>query len=138
MIHYIGLIALGLIAGFTSGLLGIGGGVILVPALALIFGIPFHKAIGISLAIIIPTALSSMLKHYSEGNVDFSFALVITIFAVIGGWLGASYSTALPAATLKKVFAVFMIIIGCNMLFGWSNKAVQTVQVTEKNIQKNI
>ena len=116
MIHYIGLIALGLFAGFTSGLLGIGGGVILVPALALIFGIPFHKAIGISLAIIIPTAFSSMLKHYSAGNVDFSFAFTVTIFAIIGGWLGASYSTVLPAATLKKVFAVFMIAIGLSLI----------------------
>ena len=137
MTHYIGLIILGLFAGFTSGLLGIGGGVILVPALALFFGIPFHKAVGVSLAIIVPTALSSMLKHYAEGNVDFSFAFIIAVFAMLGGWLGASYSTALPAATLKKIFAIFMIVIGCNMLFGWSNKAVQKAKITENKIIKN-
>ena len=110
---------------------------ILVPALALIFGIPFHKAIGISLAIIIPTALSSMLKHYSAGNVDFSFAFTVTIFAIIGGWLGASYSTMLPAQTLKKVFAVFMIVVGCNMLFGWSSKTVQAVTITKNETTQN-
>ena len=137
MTQLIGLIALGLTAGFTSGLLGIGGGVILVPALALIFGLPFHKAIGISLAIIIPTAFSSMLKHYQAGNVDFSFAIVITIFAIIGAWLGATYSSYLPAATLKKVFAIFMIAIGFNMLLGLSDKAIQTVKV-KNSIQKNI
>ena len=78
-----------------------------------------------------------MLKHYSEGNVDFSFAFIIAVFAMLGGWLGASYSTALPAATLKKIFAIFMIIIGCNMLFGWSNKAVQKANITENKIIEN-
>jgi len=56
---------------------------------------------------------------------------------MLGGWLGASYSTALPAAALKKVFAIFMIIIGCNMLFGWSNKAVQTAKNKTSEITQN-
>ncbi len=133
MTHYLSLITLGLFAGFTSGLLGIGGGVILVPALALIFGIPFHKAVGISLAIIIPTAFSSMLKHHQAGNVDFTFAFTVSIFAIMGGWLGASYSSVLPASTLKKIFAIFMIFIGCNMLFGWTGKAVQKVDISKNS-----
>jgi len=117
----ISLIIIGLFAGFSSGLLGIGGGVIFVPAISLVLGLSFHKAVGISLAVIVPTAFVGMLKHYSEGNVDFKIVAIIALFAMIGSWLGASSASVLPAAMLKKVFAVILIFIGFNMFFGWTS-----------------
>ncbi len=119
------LIAIGLVAGIFSGLLGIGGGVILVPGIVMVAGLSIHQAIGISLAVIIPTAISGTAKHFLSGNVDLKLALIIAGSAIIGAWLGASFAQALPAAQLKKVFAVFLILIGCNMLFGWTSRITQ-------------
>lgn len=115
-------IALGLGAGFISGTLGVGGGIILVPALIVLFDLSAHKAIGISLAIIVPTALVGALRHYYSGNVDLQLALPIIAGGLIGGYVGAWSTTFLSGDTLKRVFAVFLILVGVNMLFNLTGR----------------
>ena len=78
----IGFILTGLSAGFVAGLLGVGGGVILVPALIFVLGVSIHSAIGISLAVIVPTAFTGAFKHFLSGNVDLKVAAIVAVFAI--------------------------------------------------------
>lgn len=108
--------------GTLSGMLGVGGGIILVPVLILLMKIEPHRAIGISLAVIIPTAISGVTKHYRNGNVDLRIALLVAIGAIAGAYLGATVAGSLPGGTLKKIFGGFLIVMGLNMLFEWTSK----------------
>jgi len=114
-----GYVGLGLSVGTLSGLLGIGGGVLMVPALVLLWGMKIHLAIGTSLAVMIPSALAGTLRHhYSYGNVDFIVAGLVGLGAVVGSFcLGAPLANYLPAETLRKVFGAAMIVLG--FYYGW-------------------
>lgn len=119
------LVITGALMGILSGMLGVGGGVLLVPALMYIMKIEPHKAIGISLAVIIPTALSGTFKHYKNGNVDIKMALLISIGAVCGAYLGASLAKNMDASTLRKVFGGFLVLMGLNLLFNWTSRVAR-------------
>jgi len=117
------LVALGATAGFLAGLLGIGGGVILVPlflwALPLV-GFPAehmaHIAFGTSLAIIFPTAISSTIGHRKRGNVNWHEVFPLAAGSLFGAVLGAALAVSLPAATLKALFGLMQILIGLKLL----------------------
>ena len=111
------LIILGLAAGFLGGLFGVGGGVLLVPGLALILNFPIHKAIGVSIAVVIAIALAGSLKHYSLGNVDIPTVLMVSVGGVIGSLIGAYTCQHIPADDLKRYFGIFLILIGLAMVF---------------------
>ena len=128
------LFLLGLVAGVTSGLLGIGGGVLLVPALVLIARVEIHIAIGVSLAVIVPTALVGVLKHYSLGNVEFATAITVAIGGMLGAYLGASYASSVSEENLKRMFGVLLLVLGFNMIFGWS---ASIAKAAEKRIEKH-
>lgn len=133
----INLVIVGVVAGVLSGLLGIGGGVILVPALLLLVRLTIHEAIGVSLAVIVPTALAGVLRHYCAGNVDLKLAALVAVGGIVGGLIGASLANYLPAQTLKKIFAVFLIIIGLNILFGWtSSLPVKNAEVSRERCEQ--
>lgn len=119
---FVVLIITGALMGILSGMLGVGGGVLLVPALMYIMKVEPHKAIGISLAVIIPTALSGTLKHYRNGNVDVRMALLISIGAVCGAYLGASLAKGMDASTLRRVFGGFLVLMGLNLLLNWTSR----------------
>ena len=133
---YIWLSVLGLSAGLLGGALGVGGGVIFVPGLVYLLGIPIHKAVGISLAAIAPSALAGALKNYGAGNVDLAVAAVLAGAAILGSLLGVSVAHALPAYTLRKVFGVFLIFVGLNSLFDWTGslmvKGIEAAQSTHE------
>ena len=116
----LGLLLTGLSAGILSGLFGVGGGVILVPALLFVTGISIHQAIGVSLAVIVPTALTGVLKHYQLGNVDLKLAALVAVGGILGSLIGAYLASVLPAEALKKAFGVFLIFVGLNVVFGWT------------------
>ena len=107
----------GLITGFASGLLGIGGGALLVPVLMYGFKLDIHHAIGTSLAIIIPTAIVGCLVHFRHGNIEIKIFLTLFLFTIIGSILGAHLAGILPAVTLKRVFAIFLFGIAIKMFF---------------------
>ncbi len=108
---------IGLVSGITSGLFGVGGGLVMVPAMMFFMGLPIKTAIGTSLVVIIPTALASAGKHYSQGNVNWPTALSLAPTAIAGGYLGAWLTTQLPAENLKRAFGGFMILVGARLLF---------------------
>jgi len=113
IIYYI---VLGLAAGCVSGALGLGGGVIMVPALVLLFGLTQHQAQGTALAVILPPVfILAVMRYYYAGNVKVQMALFICCGFIIGAFLGAHLVQSLPAPTLKKIFGVFLIMIGIKM-----------------------
>lgn len=119
LVLILGLIALGLAAGALSGLIGIGGGIIIIPALIFIFGLSQKMAQGTTLALLVlPIGFFAALTYYRHGYVDLKFAALIILGFVIGSIIGAKFAVKIPTEILTKVFAVTIILIGIKMLFG--------------------
>lgn len=108
---------IGLISGISSGLFGVGGGIVMVPAMMFFMNVPIKTAIGTSLAVIIPTALMGTYKHFSQGNVDWKIALPLAPMAIVGGFGGAWLTTIISADNLKKGFGGFLVLVGIRLLF---------------------
>lgn len=106
----------GIIIGSLSGLVGIGGGVLLVPLLLYVFHLNMHSAAGTSLSIVLPMSLVGALSHFQRGNVDWRLTLLIGAGSVIGSMLGAWGGSLLPGETLKKIFAFLLLIISLKVL----------------------
>ncbi|MBT5925884.1 MAG: sulfite exporter TauE/SafE family protein [Verrucomicrobia bacterium] len=107
----------GAISGVISGLFGVGGGIIIVPALTYFLNVPIKTAIGSSLAIIIPTALMGAGKHIHQGNIDWKIVLSVAPMAVVGGYAGAWLTQHLEPAHIRKGFAVLMVYVGIQQFF---------------------
>ncbi|MBN8249468.1 MAG: sulfite exporter TauE/SafE family protein [Verrucomicrobia bacterium] len=111
-------LAIGLLGGFASGLLGVGGGIIMVPAMNLLAQVPIKTAIGTSLAVIIPTALIGVREHHRQGNVDWRIALPIAVTAIVGGYIGARLAGSVSPVLLKRSFGILMVLVGARMALG--------------------
>lgn len=106
-------LAVGIVAGVASGLFGIGGGVLIVPALALLCGFTQEQSIGTSLAVLLPpVGLAAVLEYYRHGNVNLKAAILIALGLFIGAWLGALLAHRMGDAWLKLAFGVFVIGLG--------------------------
>jgi uncharacterized membrane protein YfcA len=117
------LIAIGMAAGFLSGLFGIGGGVIIVPALIYAAGFTQHKATGTSLAILLPpVGLAATLEYYRNGNVDFRAAVIIAITVLIAGGAGAVVANRISGPYLRLAFGIFVVCLGVYLIFGALNR----------------
>lgn len=111
-------VLLGLLAGVCSGFLGIGGGTIIIPFLVFVAGFSQHQAQGTTLALMVPPiGLLAALRYYYDGNVDIKAAVFICLGFVIGGLIGANFVSPIPDVALKKVFGLYIILIGLKMLF---------------------
>ncbi len=108
---------IGLLGGITSGLLGVGGGLIFVPLLMMLKGFDPHKAIGTSLFVIVFTGLFGAIFHGKAGMVDVKTAVLLGIFSVLGVWLGTQWSLRLDIFLLKRVFAVFLVAVAVKLFF---------------------
>ena len=114
----IAYLVVGLVAGVVSGFLGIGGGAILVPAFVLLFGFTQHQAQGTALAVILPPVfILAVLKYYKEGHINVPMAILVALGLTLGAFVGAHFAQDVPAANLKKVFGIFLIIAGIKMAF---------------------
>ncbi|PIU51349.1 permease [Candidatus Desantisbacteria bacterium CG07_land_8_20_14_0_80_39_15] len=112
-------IIIGLAAGVLSGFFGIGGGVIIIPALVYIFGFTQHQAQGTSLAaLLLPIGLFAFLKYYYSGNANLKIGLFIAAGFFLGGLLGAIFAQPVPDVLLKKFFGIFLLIIALRMCIG--------------------
>jgi len=111
------LIAIGLLGGFISGSLGVGGGIVIVPALVFIMGLTQHQAQGTSLAMMLaPIGILAAINYYKEGHINIWYALILMLVFIIGGYLGSLFAIKLPATSLKKIFGVLMLIVGLRMI----------------------
>ena len=112
------LILIGVASGMLSGFVGVGGGLIIVPALVLFLEFSQKMAQGTSLAILLlPVGILAVMEYYKHGYIDIKIALIISAGFVVGGFFGSRIALVLPQDTIKKVFAVFMLIVAIKMLF---------------------
>jgi uncharacterized protein len=111
------LILLGLAAGVLGGMFGIGGGIIIIPALVFIFGLTQHQAQGTTLAVLVPPiGLLAALRYYHSGNVKLGMAALICLGFFIGGWIGASFIQNISDQTLRKMFGIFLLLVSLEMI----------------------
>jgi hypothetical protein len=109
---------LGLTAGTLSGLFGIGGGIILIPALVFLVGLSQHAAQGTTLAImLLPIGLLAVMRYYHNGHVNFYIAVFICLGFFIGGLIGANMAEAFSNLVLRKAFGVFLLIVSLYTIF---------------------
>ncbi len=112
------LIILGVAAGVLSGLVGIGGGVLLVPALVFLFGLSQHQAQGTTLALMVaPVGIVAAWAYWRQGYVDLRVAALISLGFVIGSIVGARLSIGISDAVLQKVFGVFLLLLSVKLIF---------------------
>jgi len=114
-------VTLGIITGIFSGMLGIGGGLILIPALVFLFGLTQHQAQGTTLALMIPpVGLLAAWRYYQSGNVKLGMAAFICLGFFFGGLIGANLVQNFSEPLLKKIFAVFLLVVSLRMLLAKS------------------
>lgn len=112
------LIGIGIVAGILSGMVGIGGGIVIVPALVYLLGFSQFKAQGTSLGLLmLPVGFLAVLQFYKQGHVDFKVVLMIAAGFILGSFMGGKLTLAMPQETVKKIFAVIMLLISLKMLF---------------------
>ena len=112
------LILIGIAAGFLGGMVGIGGGLIIVPALVLLLGISQHNAQGISLTMMLfPVGILGVMNYYKKGYVDFRYSALIAVGFLLGSYIGSKFSLSLPEELVKKIFAIIMMVLAIRMLF---------------------
>ncbi|MFT5892649.1 MAG: putative membrane protein YfcA [Dokdonia sp.] len=115
----IALIVIGLLAGLLSGIMGVGGGVVMIPLMILLLGFNQHEAQGTSLAVLaVPVTFLAAYNYYGEGYVNWKYAAVIAAFFVIGGVLGSKIAVNLDQKTLKRIFGGILLLISLKMLIG--------------------
>ncbi len=113
------LILIGLVAGVFSGLIGIGGALIIIPALIFILHMDQYTAQGTSLAIMLPPiGLLAAYNYYKAGALNLQYALIIAAAFFVGGYLGSKFAVSIPVEILRKIFAIVLIAIAIKML--WS------------------
>jgi len=114
---YLGYSILGALVGVLSGILGIGGGIVIIPGLIALFGLTQHQAQGTSVAMMVPPiGLLAAYKYYQSGNVVFPIAIFGAIGFFLGGYFGADIANRFSDATLRQVFGTFLIAIGLKMV----------------------
>jgi uncharacterized membrane protein YfcA len=115
----IAYLVLGLAAGILSGLIGIGGGVIIVPALIFLFGMSQHTAQGTTVAMLVPpVGVLAALVYYRQGFVNVPAAALLATGFFLGSMGGAKIAVSMSASVLEKVFGVVIVLIGLKMIFG--------------------
>jgi uncharacterized protein len=119
MAHIALFVLVGVVAGALSGLLGIGGGIVIVPALVFLFGYSQHLAQGTTLALMVPPiGILAAWTYYRSGNVNLPAAAWICAGFVVGGLLGARWAAAVPELILRRTFGVFFLLMSLRMIFG--------------------
>ena len=113
------LVIIGILAGVLSGLIGVGGGIIMVPMLFLLLGFTQHEAQGTSLAALLPpVTVLAVLNYYKSGYINWKYALIISAAFVIGGYFGSKVAIAIDQRMLQKVFGGVMLLVAIRMIFG--------------------
>src|ERR1035441_1975153 len=112
------MLLVGLVVGMVSGVVGIGGGILFVPALVWLLGMSQHRAQGTSLgALLLPVGLFAFMEYYRKGNADLRVALLLSAGFLVGGYFGAVCTQHIPELWLRRIFALTLIAVGGGMWF---------------------
>jgi|TARA_B110000046_G_C12723676_1_gene285653 uncharacterized membrane protein YfcA len=118
LITFFILVFIGLSAGVLSGLVGVGGGILMVPMYVLFLGLSQHNAQGLSLAVMLPpVTFLAVYNYHKAGEVDWKLALVVSAFFVIGGLFGSKIALKIDQLTLKRIFGGLMLIAAIKLMF---------------------
>ena len=113
------LIIIGILAGVMSGILGIGGGIIVIPALVMVLGYSQQAAQGTSLGLLLPpVGILAVINYYNKGFVNVKAVIIMAAAFLIGSYFSSKFATELPEAVLKKIFAVFLVFYAAKLFFG--------------------
>jgi len=111
------LLLIGLAAGIFGGMVGLGGGVIMIPAMIYLLGLSQIEAQGTSLAVMIPpVGILAVMNYYKSGQLNLKYALIIAIAFTIGGFFGSKIALNIPVSTVKKIFGFALIAIALRMI----------------------
>jgi uncharacterized membrane protein YfcA len=122
LVTFLILVVIGLITGAVGGMLGIGGALILIPALVYFMGFSQHEAIGTSLAVMLPPiGLFAAYNYYKAGQVNIKYALIIAAAFMIGSYFTSRLALKMPENLIRKIFSVFIILIAIRMFFQTNN-----------------
>ena len=112
------LLIIGVTSGMLSGLIGIGGGIIIVPALVYFLSFTQKEAQGTSLGILLlPVGILGVIQYYKQGSVDWRVVLIVSLGFLVGNFLGSKAALMISNATLKKAFAIILLLVAVKMLF---------------------
>jgi len=122
------LILIGLAAGMLSGLVGVGGGIIVVPALVFFLGFSQQQAQGTSLGLLLlPVGILAVVNYYNKGHIDVRVVGIMALAFVVGGWLGSKLALSISEDSVKKIFAVILFYTGIKMM-GWDDAIIRWVK----------
>lgn len=109
----------GVLAGMVSGSLGVGGAIVIIPMLTFFLGLTQHQAQGTSLGVMtFPVFLISSYNYYKSGYVNVKYVFIIVIAFIIGSYFSSRFALQLPEKTMKRIFGLFLALIGIKMLLG--------------------
>ena len=112
-------LAIGAVAGVLSGLFGVGGGVLIVPALIYLLKMDAHTAVGTSLgALLLPVGMLGAFAYYRTGNIELKASLLIALSLFLGAYLGARLALSMSAINLTRAFSVFLVVVAVRMFVG--------------------
>ena len=112
------LVLVGLFAGALSGFVGVGGGIIIVPAMIYFMNMNQMQAQGVSLALLmLPVGILGVMNYYKAGHIQFSYVLIIAIGFVLGNYVGSKYAMRVPEHKIKFLFALLMLFVAVQMLW---------------------
>jgi len=111
------LLAIGVVSGVMAGMLGIGGAIIMVPALVLLMGFSQQMAQGTSLAVMLPPiGIIAAYNYWKAGQVNIKFALILAVAFIVGSYFGSKLALNLPQPVLKKIFGILLLLVAAKML----------------------
>ena len=112
------LIVIGIVTGIMAGMLGIGGAIIMIPALVIFMGLSQQAAQGTSLAVMLPPiGIIAAYNYFKAGQVNIKFAIILAITFIIGSYFGSKIALSLPQPLLKKIFGILLLLVAAKMLF---------------------
>jgi uncharacterized membrane protein YfcA len=122
------LVIVGLFAGMLSGLVGVGGGIIVVPALVFFLGFSQHQAQGTSLGLLLlPVGIFAVMNYYKAGHIDFKVVAFMSLAFVAGGWIGSKLALRLDEDTVKKIFAIILFYTAFRLLH-WDSLLIKWIK----------
>lgn len=138
-IEIVMMLALGLAAGVLSGLFGIGGGLVIVPALAVVFGFPIKTAVGTSLfALLLPTGLLGVIEYWRNGNLRPLAGLCIALGLFVGAYFGARFASTISQLAVKRLYAVFLLVIAVYFLVSPGKSPASRAETEAKPIPPEV
>lgn len=119
MTPWLTFVIIGVLAGIAAGIFGVGGGIVIIPALIYWAGFSQHKATGTSLAVLLPPiGIAATFEYYRHGNVDVRAAVILAATMLLGSWVGAYFANQMKGPQLRLIFGLFLCTIGAYLVYG--------------------